>query len=129
MISKNQAYFVISQIRICDITKCVIFYIYEMISPVRKKKCAEYRVISARNHLRPGHHHILNLYDNILFFIVLVQNKEGIQIFSNKQCHLFIFNCYTLSSFMSRTTRGRGRSENIIKLSHPCNGDSQHQAL
>ena len=55
--------------------------------------------------------------------IVLVKNIEGIQIWSSKKCHLFVFNCNTLSSYMSRTTRGRGKSENIIKLSRPCNGD------
>ena len=93
MLSQNQAYFVISQIRICDITKCVIFFIYEMMSPVRKK-CAEYigssrpKIISAQDIT------ISSTYT----IIVLVKNKEGIQIWSNKQCHLFIFNCYTLSS-------------------------------
>ena len=101
---------------------CNILHLRNDVSRAKKKVRRIYRVISAQNHLRPGQHHILNLYNNSAG-----KNKEGIQIWSNKQCHLLIFYCYTLSSFMSRTTRGRGKSENIIMLSHQCNGDSQHR--
>ena len=118
-----------------------IFHLRNDVSHAKKNTLeypfAEFRVISAQNHLRPGNHpkqwqwcaiglirfkacysviqanQILNLYNN----------SAGIQIWSINQVHLFIFNSYTLSSNMSRTTRGRGKSGDIIMLTRPYNGD------
>ena len=125
---------------------CKIFHLRNNVIHAEKKTleypCAEFRVISAQNHLRPGNHpkqwhrcpaldcSVLRTVIQANQMLILYNNSTGKINKAYKfgpaiKFYLFIYNSYTLSSNMSRTTRGIGKSRDIIMLTRPCNGDPQ----